>query len=60
MIMLDALAPDLILHNGSIYTMDAAAPSAEAIAVKDGRVLLAGASAALLPLAAPHTRVVDL
>jgi predicted amidohydrolase YtcJ len=31
-----------ILYNGSIYTLDPAQPRAQAIAIRDGRVLLAG------------------
>ncbi len=33
----DALAPDLVLHNGKIVTVDEDFSIAEAVAIKDGR-----------------------
>jgi predicted amidohydrolase YtcJ len=35
---------DLILHNGKVYTVDSAFSMAEAIAVKDGKILATGTS----------------
>ncbi len=32
-------APDLILHNGHITTLDAKYPAATNVAVKDGRII---------------------
>ncbi|MEZ4558110.1 MAG: hypothetical protein R2854_17025 [Caldilineaceae bacterium] len=45
------LAPDLILTNGRIYTLDAGNPQVTALAVKDGRVIAGGGDdvAALWP-----------
>jgi predicted amidohydrolase YtcJ len=40
--------------------MDRAAPSAEALAVRDGRILAVGAEAAVLATRGPHTELVDL
>jgi predicted amidohydrolase YtcJ len=40
--------------------MDAAATVAEALAVRDGRILAVGTDAALRPLAGPKTRIIDL
>lgn len=54
------LSPDLILHNATIYTLDDRQPTAQAIAVKDGRILAVGADAELLPVAGPATQVHDL
>jgi predicted amidohydrolase YtcJ len=56
----DARAPDLILAHGTILTVDARDTVAQAIAIRDGKVLKVGADAAVLALAGPHTKVVDL
>lgn len=54
-----ALAPDLIIHNGSVHTMESAAPQAEAIAIAGNRIVAVGKSADLLALAGAQTRLVD-
>jgi predicted amidohydrolase YtcJ len=54
------LAPDLILHNGRIYTQDPHDTVASAVAIKDGCFIAVGADAAVLPLAGPGTQVSDL
>lgn len=51
---------DTIYVNGKIITLDPAESVAEAIAVKDGRVLAVGTTAAIEALAGPATRRVDL
>jgi len=53
-------APDMILHNGQITTLDRAHPAPEAVAVTAGRISAVGEAAALLPTASPGTRVIDL
>ena len=53
-------APDLILHNARIYTVDDALPWAQAIAVRRHRIMAVGDDAAVLALAGPHTQQVDL
>ncbi|MBP6896119.1 MAG: amidohydrolase [Pseudacidovorax sp.] len=53
-------APDLILHNGRFTTLDRSNPTAEAVAIRDGRFLRVGRNEDLLPLAGAATRVVDL
>ena len=53
------LAPDRILTNGRIYTLDAEAPQVEALAVKDGRIIATG-GADVVALAGPHTEILDL
>jgi predicted amidohydrolase YtcJ len=55
----DRAAPDTIVHNARITTMDPALPQADAIAIKDGRVLRVGAAREILPLADSRTLVVD-
>jgi len=51
---------DLVLHNGQVLTVDAEFTVAEAIAVRDARVLATGRSADMLALAGPETVRVDL
>ncbi len=54
-----ATAPDLILLNADIRTMDPLLPSAKALAVKDGRVLALGHEDEIRSLANGRTREVD-
>lgn len=51
---------DLILENGKIVTVEKALPQAQAIAVKDGRVLALGTTAAMRKHKGPKTEVIDL
>ncbi|MGE3934715.1 MAG: amidohydrolase, partial [Rhodospirillaceae bacterium] len=51
---------ELILHNGKVTTLDAATPAATAVAVKDGRIVLAGGDGDVLRLAGAQTRRIDL
>lgn len=51
--------PDLIVFNANIRTMDALQPEAEALAVRDGRVLAVGSEADIRALAGAETRMVD-
>ncbi|HVL69700.1 MAG TPA: amidohydrolase family protein [Vicinamibacterales bacterium] len=51
---------ELILVNGKILTVDADFTVAEAVAVRNGRILLVGASDAVRQFAGPGTRVIDL
>jgi predicted amidohydrolase YtcJ len=55
----DTLAPDLILVNGAIHTVDDANPRASAVAIRDGRFVAVG-DTEILDLAGPLTRVEDL
>jgi hypothetical protein len=50
----------LLLRHGTILTLDPAAPRAEALATRDGRVLAAGADHQIAPLRGAATRVLDL
>jgi hypothetical protein len=54
------LAPDLILTDARITTMDAALPVAEALAVKDGEILALGDASRIEALAGPATCVLRL
>ena len=40
----EAQFADLILHNGNFYTLDSLQPRAEAVAIRDGRILLSGSA----------------
>ena len=51
---------DTVLLNGKIVTLDSAAPLAEALAVRDGRIIAVGRSADIRALSGSSTRVVDL
>ena len=51
---------DLILHNGVIYTVDEKNPTAEAVAIKDGKFVAVGSDKSVLKLRGPKTRVIDL
>lgn len=52
-------APELIVVNGDIRTMDGLTPRAEALAVSGGRVAALGTTADIKALAGKKTRVVD-
>ena len=49
----------LIVHNAKVYTMHAAQPTAEAVAVRGDRIVLVGTSSAALELRGAETRVID-
>jgi predicted amidohydrolase YtcJ len=51
---------DLVLTGGSIQTVDAARSWAQALAVRDGRIVAVGTDAAVRPHVGPSTRVVEL
>lgn len=53
-------APDLILHNGRITTVDPGRPEVTAVAIQAGRFVAVGGEREVMPLASPATRVVDL
>ena len=55
-----ALQPDAIFYNGHIVTMNAVAPTAQALAVSNGRFVAVGSSNAIERMAGPNTRRVDL
>ncbi|MBB6226061.1 hypothetical protein FHS79_000212 [Polymorphobacter multimanifer] len=55
-----AQAPDLILTNANILTVDARTPRAEAVAVRGGVIVAVGKADAVGKLAGAGTKVVDL
>lgn len=54
------LSADLLFTGGHVYTADPANPWAEAVAVREGRILAVGRVAGLAELRGPHTEVIDL
>jgi predicted amidohydrolase YtcJ len=50
---------DLVVFNAKVYTVDAAAPRAEAFAVKAGRFVALGSTAEMKALAGKSTQLVD-
>src|SRR5689334_19689921 len=53
-------APDTILVNGHVVTVDASFSIAQAIAIRDGRFTAVGTDAAIRTLAGPNTKTIDL
>jgi predicted amidohydrolase YtcJ len=51
--------PDLIVHGARVHTANAAAPHAEAVAIRGSRFMYVGPDAGALALAGPDTRVID-
>lgn len=56
-----AAAPaDAVFVSGKVLTLDAKDSTAQAVAVKDGRIMYVGTNAGARALADAHTRVIDL
>ncbi|MCX2861899.1 amidohydrolase [Paucibacter sp. PLA-PC-4] len=51
---------DLILHRGQFTTLNRAQPTASAVAIKDGRFMRVGDEQAVMALAGPTTRLIDV
>jgi len=51
---------DLVLTGGHVHTVDARRPTAEAVAVRGGRIVAVGTAAEIAPSIGPRTRVVSL
>jgi predicted amidohydrolase YtcJ len=51
---------DLVLLNGKVFTADVAKPSAEAVAIRDGRIVAVGTSVEIETLVGTKTRQIDL
>ena len=51
---------DLVLRNGKIVTMNPAAPAAQALAVRAGKIAALGADSAAAQWIGPRTKVIDL
>ncbi len=53
------LAPDMVVVNGNVLTQDAAQPTAEAFAIKDGRFVAVGTNDDVQNLIASGTEIID-
>jgi len=51
---------DIVFRNGNVYTANDKSPKAQAIAVKDDRIVFVGSNAEVQKYVGPNTRVVDL
>src|SRR6267143_1647543 len=54
-----ALAPDLLIVNAVVHTMDPSQPVAEAAAIHGNRIVAVGPSNEIKKMAGPMTRIVD-
>jgi predicted amidohydrolase YtcJ len=54
------MEPELILHNGNIWTVNDTVPRAQALAISGGRILAVGANNEVLGLAAGLSKKIDL
>jgi len=52
-------APDLVIINGNIWTVDDSLPRAEALAVKDGKIIRIGKTEEIITAKGPETEVID-
>ncbi len=59
-ILRDKLGPDLIFRDGNIICMDPGQTTAEAVAVKDKKIIAIGSNENLESLAGKNTEVIDL
>ena len=53
-------APDIILNNGKIITVDARFSIAQAVAVRGEHIIAVGTNKEIVALAGPDTRIIDL
>src|SRR5688572_33372769 len=51
---------DLILHNGTIWTVDSKNSIAQAVAIRNGKFVVVGSNKEALNLRGPQTQVIDL
>lgn len=59
MVSLPGLAADLVIRNAVVRTMDAARPTASAVAVVGNRITAVGSDKEAASWVQPHTRVID-
>ena len=53
-------APDVVLSNGKLITVDERFTIAQAVAIREGRIVAVGADREITPMAGPNTRRIDL
>lgn len=52
-------SPELIIHNGNVWTLDPDRPTAQAVSIAEGRILAVGSSSELLASSGPATKTID-
>lgn len=57
---MDGMYADLVMKNGTVITVDACDTSADAVAVRDGKIVRVGSNRAMQPLIGENTIVMDL
>jgi predicted amidohydrolase YtcJ len=55
----DPRSADLIVRNARVYTMEPMAPTAQAFAVRDGRIIAVGSNESIAGLSGPGTELFD-
>ncbi len=60
MTLAEALAPDLVLTNGTIFPMDGSPARPGAVAIKGERILWVGSDDEVRDLASPRTERIDV
>ncbi len=55
-----AVTPDMILFNGKVITVDQKSTIAQAVAVKDGKILAVGTNDEIKKTAGPQTQMIDV
>src|SRR2546430_4378504 len=53
------LAPDIVIINAIVHTMDSRRPTAQALAISGNRIVAVGASKDIKKLAGARTRIID-
>jgi predicted amidohydrolase YtcJ len=54
------LEPEIILYNGNIFTINPKEPTAQALAIANGRLIGVGSNAEILRMATANTKKIDL
>ncbi len=54
------IEPEIILYNGTIFTINPKEPTAQALAIADGRLIAVGSNADILRMATARTKKIDL
>lgn len=59
-VLRQALVAETIFHNGPVITIDDADPTAEAVAVRDGKIIAVGTSGEVMKMKGGSTKMIDL
>ncbi len=54
------IEPEIILYNGNIFTVNPKEPTAQALAIADGRLIAVGSNTEILRLATARTKKIDV